>query len=849
MTTIASAGSALWSRWGVMLCVAMLVAAAILPPLAGAAVIALVIGGILVLHFPGIGLVLLLVSVIANAANVATNVQGLPIFSALLIPVLAAVAVIGKLRNGDDTRMEQWVAVTAAIYVALQSISLFWVVDLEPTTLALEQMVKDWVFVLLIVAFVPSVRELRLAVRAMAYTGGAIALLGVVQYATGSFDSDFLGFANASVKQISGDIRSWRLSGPFPDSNYFGQALVMTLPLAVGLCVIDRRPSLRLFNWICVATILAAIVLTFSRGALGAVVVMALAAILLMRARWHVLAALCVVSLLGIAAAPQQVLDRFASIAQAVRALLFGGQVIEDPSLGGRIAVMTAALDMFKDHPLLGIGLAQYEVAYGDYALAKGLDPGAPPHAHSLYLEIAAEGGLLGLAAFLALAGGAAAIAVWGISRLRARGQAAGAVMGVSIAIGFIGYLATSLFLHDAFPRLFYVEIGLLLAVGHVALANHGNDLSDIGKSGRDVMQANLRDHPFPPVDIFSMLWRAKWLIVLFAIAGALLSGFYTLTAPRKYMAESTLLYRFGREYSPILPGEQGRSWGESIQVSLDTALFTEMRLLENGDVLKEAARAIGPDLLASTEGTSVFGLTDLESSIEALSPFPNRGVPRSRDAVAVQHLMDMLTVRRVEGTAMLTVAVRHANPQVAERAVDAVVTAYRAQRRDLFNRNAADFYSGQINETQAQLAAIQAKKAALVKEQSAAEQSPQDAILLPTNDEVNSGIAAARDGTQDLDAIRSQLDVLDIQRNAAAANLSRLIDLRDRSAVDASYADSVEPSVEVVQNAAGDATPIGGSLTMRIGLGLAFGAAIGLAYVLLSALARRRPLIAVEPV
>ncbi|WEK51586.1 MAG: O-antigen ligase family protein [Candidatus Kaistia colombiensis] len=851
-------------RWGSMLAaVTLLIAATVAPAMAVAGAI-VVVGGTFVLFFPSAGLALLLATVVANAANVVTNVHGLPIFGVLIVPALAAVALIGKLRNGEETSIEQLVVVVAVAYVVLRSISLFWTEAPEATFLALNQLVKDWAIVLLIVAFVKSPRELRLAVRTVACTGGAIAFLGAVQYATGAFDYNFFGFANASVKQIAGDLHSWRLSGPYPDSNYFGQVLVMALPLALGTAIANSRLGLRIVGLASAAAILAAIVLTFSRGALGAVAVMAIVTILTLRARWRVLIPLCAAALIGVATAPQEFLDRFGSIAQAGRALFLGDQAIEDPSLGGRIAVMTAALDMFADYPLLGIGFAQYESVYGDYALAKGLDPGAPPHAHSLYLEMAAEGGLLGLVTFVALAGGAAAIALWGTARFKADDRSGSAVLGLSVVIGFVGYLTTSLFLHDAFPRLFYLEIGLLLSVGRVALDRQGTDLQFRVPFGRDLMNPTPRHHPFPPVDIVALLWQLRLTIILFAVIGAFLAGLYATTSPREYLAESTLLYRFGREYSPVAPGEQGRNWGESIQVSLDTALFTEMRLLKDREVLKEVARTIGPEKLMPNTRTSMLGLADVATTVGSWIMPPNdhnASAPVDEIAAATRALAATLVVRRVEGAAMLTVGFRHADSRIAEQIVDAVVAAYRAKRRELFNRNAADFYAVQIENIQAQLNAVQAEKIGILNARGVTEvgaersisaerllRLKQQAMLQPTNEELSGRIAETRQAIVDLDALGSQIEVLEIRRNAAAVNLSRLIDIRDRWAIDANYLDAVDPTAEIVESAADNAAPVGVSLALRIVLGAAFGVISGIVYVLFSALSRRRPVVAVEP-
>jgi O-antigen ligase len=68
----------------------------------------------------------------------------------------------------------------------------------------------------------------------------------------------------------------------------------------------------------------------------------------------------------------------------------------------GRAAIYQANLDIIHDHPLLGLGFGRYKTAarpyYDRYPAADRRS-----HAHSNVLQIAAEAGLLGLAAFCLL--------------------------------------------------------------------------------------------------------------------------------------------------------------------------------------------------------------------------------------------------------------------------------------------------------------------------------------------------------------------------------------------------------------------------------------------------------------
>ncbi len=68
------------------------------------------------------------------------------------------------------------------------------------------------------------------------------------------------------------------------------------------------------------------------------------------------------------------------------------------------MAQIQAGWRMVRAHPLTGVGPGNYTPAYGDVAVFPWY--ASRGHAHNYYLHIAAESGLIGLLAYLALLGG-----------------------------------------------------------------------------------------------------------------------------------------------------------------------------------------------------------------------------------------------------------------------------------------------------------------------------------------------------------------------------------------------------------------------------------------------------------
>jgi O-antigen ligase len=123
-----------------------------------------------------------------------------------------------------------------------------------------------------------------------------------------------------------------------------------------------------------------------------------------------------------------------------------------------RIAHWYAGLEMFADHPWLGVGAGNYALAYPAYALARWQDPLG--HAHNIYINVAAETGWIGLIAFAAVWIAAIIVALRAVQTRSGYRRA--------VAIGVLGVLM-HVTVHNLFDNLFvqrmYLQIALLLVL------------------------------------------------------------------------------------------------------------------------------------------------------------------------------------------------------------------------------------------------------------------------------------------------------------------------------------------------------------------------------------------------
>ncbi|MFL5734140.1 MAG: O-antigen ligase family protein, partial [Chloroflexia bacterium] len=334
----------------------------------------------------------------------------------------------------------------------------------------LVEFVRNFLTYLLIINALTSLARVRGALWLLLAMGTLLAALTVFQTVTGNFDMDFGGLAQSHVSGITEFSESARPGGTVGDPNYYGQALLIVLPLALYLVSRGGRRLVRAAGLVAALLLVAAIVFTYSRG--DALALAAVVGLALVYKRPPVQFILGGVVALGI------VLSLLPSNYYARLGVLFtvlGGDdqaIIAESSLRGRAGAASAAIGMFADHPILGVGRGNYPPHELEYIAGTNLawkSQGIPPH--NLYLEIAAEEGAAGLFVVGAIL----------LAMLRALADArrrflkidepAQAELTIWLGIGLVGYLVSSIFLHGAFLYMLWLQVALIVALYHAALA------------------------------------------------------------------------------------------------------------------------------------------------------------------------------------------------------------------------------------------------------------------------------------------------------------------------------------------------------------------------------------------
>jgi len=281
----------------------------------------------------------------------------------------------------DDGLRAGWIERLLALYVVLYAVQSIYSVDVEK---ALQQMVFFYVPFALMFCLL---RRLRWTARLVRSTLELVAGLAVLFAA--------IGFAEYATKTIilnpklvvANDLHTYfTVNSVFFDPDIFGRFLALVMILLAAVLLHERRPREQLGAIAVLAILWCGLVLTLSRSSLGALLV-GLGVLAALKWRpWRALYAGAVVVVIGLAAI-------------AISPKTFGLNQGLNGASSGRAGLVSGGLHMFKDRPVWGYGSGAFVTEYHK----QHPNAGTLAASHTIPVTIAAEQGLIGELAYLAL--------------------------------------------------------------------------------------------------------------------------------------------------------------------------------------------------------------------------------------------------------------------------------------------------------------------------------------------------------------------------------------------------------------------------------------------------------------
>lgn len=415
---------------------------------------------------PSFGANILIFAIFTNFSRQLADI-GLP---GVVIPLVLTVSVATLIRNyyagqlPTDRKKTFAIEAFLILYFLAMVVSYLAATNKEQAIFKIMEMVKDIIIVYTIIFALRDILAWKQAIRVVVITTTLLCLLGTYQVVTGNYAQDFFGFARVSTQSVfdndSGGTR--RLAGPVNDPNMWAQIIVAVIPFVLFQIINEPDFKLKVFGAGMLGILSLVLLNTYSRGGyVGLMVVIFLALFVYGKKFNPVLIFLG----LGLFVVMLPLLPaKYAARFDSLKIITPGGTGFnEDGSVQGRLSVMLSGIAMFADHPIIGVGVGNFQTNYQDYSGKIGIEfEYGERDPHSLVTQILAETGIFGMISFIgiiiSLLSGLAK-SVRSITDLPAYKSNTPWLMSLQVSI--IGYLVAALFLHDAYIRYFWIIAAL----------------------------------------------------------------------------------------------------------------------------------------------------------------------------------------------------------------------------------------------------------------------------------------------------------------------------------------------------------------------------------------------------
>ena len=348
---------------------------------------------VLLFKWPDFNVILIAFILYTNTAVVMSKFHGVPQAVGYALPLLLLIPLIWHLFVHKRKIKINFVFVLMMLYLSIMISGSVFSIDIN---LAMPNVINYVVEGLgLYFLFINTIRTpkvLKQVVWSLLIAGALIGGLSLFQQLTGTFDNNYGGFAQVTGtgfitdESIQGNTVQFRVSGSVGEKNRYAQIMSMLVPLGLFQAWGAQSKKLRLTALILTVLIIVGASLAFSRGAQIGFLILIIIMVLMRYIKMRQLLIMLGAIVLLLVAFPQ-ITQRFSTLGDIFSSQDEGGIRSADGSIQGRVTEMLAAVYMFSDHPIIGVGPGMYRYGVEEYAKAVGLkNITTLRQAHSLYL-------------------------------------------------------------------------------------------------------------------------------------------------------------------------------------------------------------------------------------------------------------------------------------------------------------------------------------------------------------------------------------------------------------------------------------------------------------------------------
>lgn len=429
------------------------------------------LAGYVLLRSPDMATLVFLFVLYTNLAVVAVQFHGVPQIIGAGVSLLLALPFASYIILQRERMIFDQTFILLVVYLAALVASSIFARDMKFAIEGIVNFVTEGLILyFLVVNVVRTLPALRRAMWVVLLASGFLGSLSLIQELTGNYENSFGGLAQRIADVDSGDVDfeefsgSRRAYGPLGSQNRYAQILVVVLPFSLCFCFADQSPRAKLLAAGAGLLTFGGLILTFSRGAFVTIAGMVFIVMVLGYVKPHKLIPAAIAGLVLLGLMMPEYIERVSTVS-SVGGLVSSessGAREADGSLRGRFAETMAALNVFVEHPIVGVGPGQffrfYSQKYGNEIGTKHLAKGR--RAHNLYLEIAADTGAFGIGTFLAIV----FILIkrhWQLFRELRHRRPELAHYAAAFVLALCGYLGSGMFLHLSYQRYYWLLIAL----------------------------------------------------------------------------------------------------------------------------------------------------------------------------------------------------------------------------------------------------------------------------------------------------------------------------------------------------------------------------------------------------
>lgn len=437
----------------------------ILIPLFFGVIFSVLYGKVPTLIFAGLlgGIAFTLLTIYNINIGIIAAVVSLPflpdMLSMLFIIYLVIIFLFNQISREGYALRKSFVDIPIALFVI--AIIIGTVTSINPTgsfrDLALHIASIGLIFV--IVNSVNTKNELNVILTFFVFTATLVALYGVYQYFIG------VELDPAWVDEANNPDLTTRVFSVFGNPNILAEYLIMSIPTSAALFWNSKKITKKLIFLVTTLILTGTLFLTMSRGGWLGLAFGIFIFILLIEKRLFLL--LIPAGVASIFILPQSIINRIMTIGS-----------LADSSNAYRVKIWQITMNIIRDHWLVGVGFGYipFKQTFETYIRTMPIY-----HAHSTYLEFAAELGILGFLLFIGLI---FVIVKYAIKTLKKSEDKYIKVIIAGLLAGIAGLLFHGLVEHVLYmPRIiftFWTVIGFILTAMKVAKQEDKKDTQTI---------------------------------------------------------------------------------------------------------------------------------------------------------------------------------------------------------------------------------------------------------------------------------------------------------------------------------------------------------------------------------